>query len=140
MKKIAKFTGIIIVCILSLMFILPFAFQDKIKEIVIAEGNKMLNAEFGFGIIGFSSSHTHLSEKDYSFICCDSEHAYGRKTFLDILSCPDTIHSNSFNVGPISVATNRDISVSLGGSVFAIVGVGGSVGINLSEFVRGVFE
>ena len=54
MKKIAKFTGIIIVCILSLMFILPFAFQDKIKEIVIAEGNKMLNAEFGFDGLNIS--------------------------------------------------------------------------------------
>lgn len=54
MKKIAKFTGIIIVCILSLMFILPFAFQDKIKEIVIAEGNKMLNAEFGFNGLNIS--------------------------------------------------------------------------------------
>ncbi|MBR2358819.1 MAG: AsmA family protein [Bacteroidaceae bacterium] len=48
MKKIAKITGIILVCILALMFILPFAFQGKIKEAVIAEGNKLLNAEFGF--------------------------------------------------------------------------------------------
>ena len=54
MKKIAKITGIIIVCILSLMFILPFAFQGKIKELVIAEGNKMLNAEFGFDGLNIS--------------------------------------------------------------------------------------
>lgn len=54
MKKIAKITGIIIVCILSLMFILPFAFQGKIKEMVIAEGNKMLNAEFGFDGLNIS--------------------------------------------------------------------------------------
>lgn len=54
MKKIAKITGIVIVCILSLMFILPFAFQGKIKEVVIAEGNKMLNAEFGFDGLNIS--------------------------------------------------------------------------------------
>ena len=54
MKKIAKITGIIIVCILSLMFVLPFAFQGKIKEIVIKEGNKMLNAEFGFDGLNIS--------------------------------------------------------------------------------------
>ncbi|MBQ8866484.1 MAG: AsmA family protein [Bacteroidaceae bacterium] len=54
MKKIAKITGIVIACILSLMFILPFAFQGKIKEVVIAEGNKMLNAEFGFDGLNIS--------------------------------------------------------------------------------------
>ena len=48
MKKIAKIAGIILVCILALMFILPFAFQGKIIEAFIAEGNKLLNAEFGF--------------------------------------------------------------------------------------------
>lgn len=48
MKKIAKVTGIVLVCLLALMAILPLAFKGKIKEIVIAEGNKMLNAEFGF--------------------------------------------------------------------------------------------
>ncbi len=54
MKKIAKITGVILVCVLSLMFVLPFAFQGKIKEIVIKEGNKMLNAEFGFDGINIS--------------------------------------------------------------------------------------
>ena len=54
MKKIAKITGIILVCILTLMLVLPFAFQGKIKEVVIAEGNKMLNAEFGFDRLNIS--------------------------------------------------------------------------------------
>lgn len=54
MKKFAKITGIILACILALMFILPFAFQGKIKEIVIREGNKMLNAEFGFDGLNIS--------------------------------------------------------------------------------------
>lgn len=54
MKKIAKIAGIVLASILALMFILPMAFQGKIKEIVIAEGNKMLNAEFGFESIDIS--------------------------------------------------------------------------------------
>ena len=99
-----------------------------------------INAEIGIGVIGFSSTHTHLSEVDYSPIRCDSEHAYERKTVSNILSCPDTIHSNSVNIGPISISSNGDVSLSLQGSIFAIVGVSGSVGINLSEFFRGVFE
>lgn len=48
MKKIMKTASIVLICILALMFVLPFAFQGKIKEIAIQEGNKMLNAEFGF--------------------------------------------------------------------------------------------
>ena len=54
MKKLAKITSLILVSILALMCILPIAFQGKIKEIVIAEGNKMLNAEFGFENIDIS--------------------------------------------------------------------------------------
>lgn len=54
MKKIAKIAGIILACILILMFILPFAFQGKIKEMVISEGNKMLNAKFGFDGLNIS--------------------------------------------------------------------------------------
>lgn len=54
MKKFAKITGLILMCILALMFILPFAFQGKIKEMVITEGNKMLNAEFGFDGLNIS--------------------------------------------------------------------------------------
>lgn len=72
-----------------------------------------INAEIGIGVIGFSSTHTHLSEVDYSPIRCDSEHAYERKTVSNILSCPDTIHSNSVNIGPISISSNRDVSLSL---------------------------
>lgn len=48
MKKFMKITGIVLACIAALMVILPFAFKGKIKELVIEEGNKMLNAEFGF--------------------------------------------------------------------------------------------
>ena len=50
------------------------------------------------------------------------------------------MHSTSVNMGCVSIADNGDVSVSLQGSAFAIVGVGGSIGINLSEFFRGVFE
>ena len=54
MKKIVKITGAIILGILTVMFVIPLAFQDKIKEIIIVEGNKMLNAQFGFNDIDIS--------------------------------------------------------------------------------------
>lgn len=54
MKKIVKITGIVLTCLLAVLIIVPIAFQGKIKEIVITEGNKLLNAEFGFEDIDIS--------------------------------------------------------------------------------------
>lgn len=54
MKKGLKISGIVLVGLLALMVILPMAFKGKIKEIVIEEGNKMLNAEFGFDDLDIS--------------------------------------------------------------------------------------
>ena len=48
MKKLAKITGLLLVCIVAAMAIAPIAFKGKIKEIVISEANKHINAEFGF--------------------------------------------------------------------------------------------
>ena len=48
MKKIAKIIGIALVCLVAAMAIVPMAFKGKIKEVVINEGNKLINAEFGF--------------------------------------------------------------------------------------------
>ena len=53
-NKSLKITGIVIVCILALMAILPYAFRGKIEKIVIVEGNKMLNAKFGFEDLNIS--------------------------------------------------------------------------------------
>lgn len=54
MKKGLKISGIVLIGLLALMVILPMAFKGKIKEIVIEEGNKMLNAEFGFDDLDIS--------------------------------------------------------------------------------------
>lgn len=54
MKKFAKITGIVLACLLGLLIVVPIAFQGKIKEIVISEGNKLLNAEFGFDDLNIS--------------------------------------------------------------------------------------
>ena len=54
MKKIIRILGISLLSIVLLMAIVPVAFKGKIKEIVIAEGNKMLNAEFDFGGLDIS--------------------------------------------------------------------------------------
>lgn len=54
MKKIIRILGISLLSIVLLMAIVPVAFKGKIKEIVIAEGNKLLNAEFGFDKLNVS--------------------------------------------------------------------------------------
>ena len=54
MKKGLKIFGIVIAAILLLLIILPIAFKGKIKEIVLREGNEMLNAQFDFESVGIS--------------------------------------------------------------------------------------
>jgi Uncharacterized protein involved in outer membrane biogenesis len=48
LKKGLKITGITLAAILVLMFVLPFAFQDKVMNIVKKEANEMLNARLDF--------------------------------------------------------------------------------------------
>ena len=54
MKKIAKFIGIVLICLVAAMAIVPLVFKDKIKEVVISEAGKYINAEFGFEGLGIS--------------------------------------------------------------------------------------
>ena len=54
MKKVAKIIGIVLVCAIATMAIIPLAFKDKIKEIVLSEAGKYIHAEFGFDGIGIS--------------------------------------------------------------------------------------
>lgn len=64
MKKGLKITAITLGALLLLMLILPFAFRGKIESIVKTEGNKMLNAQFDFGVwilVCFVTSPRHQS-------------------------------------------------------------------------------
>ena len=54
MKKIAKTIGIALVCIIAAMAIIPWTCKDRIKEIVISEAEKYIDAEFGFDGLGIS--------------------------------------------------------------------------------------
>lgn len=54
MKKFAKITGLVLVCLLAALIIVPIAFQGKLKEIIVTEANKLLNAEFGFDDLDIS--------------------------------------------------------------------------------------
>ena len=54
MKKFLKITAIVIASIIILLMVLPYAFRGKIKEVIISEGNKMLNAQFDFGRVNIS--------------------------------------------------------------------------------------
>jgi len=48
MKKILKIVGILFVLLLVALIVLPIVFQDKIKEFLLAEANKNLNAKVHF--------------------------------------------------------------------------------------------
>lgn len=54
MKKITKIIGILLVCIVTAMAIVPLAFKEKIKEIFISKANEYINAEFGFDDLNIS--------------------------------------------------------------------------------------
>ena len=54
MKKILKWTGIIVLILLVLLITLPYLFKDKIVSKVKEEANKTLNAKFDFGDFSLS--------------------------------------------------------------------------------------
>lgn len=54
MKKGLKIAGIVIAALLVLLLVLPIAFKGKIKDVVVREGNKMLNAQFDIGSVNIS--------------------------------------------------------------------------------------
>ena len=54
MKKAIKIIGVALATLILTMAIIPLAFKDKIKEIVISEASKYINAEFGFDDLGIS--------------------------------------------------------------------------------------
>ena len=54
MKKVAKIIGFVFISIIAAMAIIPLAFKDKIKAVVISEASKYINAEFGFDGLGIS--------------------------------------------------------------------------------------
>ncbi len=54
MKKVLKITGITIAAIVVLMAVLPFLFKNKIKEVIVKEGNAMIDARFDFGSLNIS--------------------------------------------------------------------------------------
>ncbi len=54
MKKSLKITALVLAVIVILLMVLPIAFRGKIKELVLSEGNKMLNAEFYFDELDIS--------------------------------------------------------------------------------------
>ncbi len=54
MKKVLKITGIVLLALLLLLLILPFAFQGKIKDLAINEANKQLEAKVYLGDLSLS--------------------------------------------------------------------------------------
>ncbi len=54
MKKGLKIAGIVLLALLLLLLVLPFAFQGKIKDLALNEANKQLNAKIYLGDLSLS--------------------------------------------------------------------------------------
>lgn len=69
MKKVFKFLGIGIASILLLLFLIPLAFQGKVKDIALGEANKMLKSEAYVGDVSLSffKNFPHASVTLYDF-------------------------------------------------------------------------
>lgn len=69
MKKVFKFLGIGIASILLLLFLIPLAFQGKVKDIALGEANKMLKSEVFVGDVSLSffKNFPHASVTLYDF-------------------------------------------------------------------------
>lgn len=102
MKKIAKILGILLICIVAAMAILPLAFKGKIKEIVITEANKYINAEFGFDDLSISL----FSEFPQASVGIEGFWLRGKEAFAN-----DTLAY----VGDVEVAVNLKSIFGYGG-------------------------
>ena len=102
MKKIAKILGILLICIVAAMAILPLAFKGKIKEIVITEANKYINAEFGFDDLSLSL----FSEFPQASVGIEGFWLRGKEAFAN-----DTLAY----VGDVEVAVNLKSIFGYGG-------------------------
>ena len=102
MKKIAKILGILLICIVAAMAILPLAFKGKIKEIVISEANKYINAEFGFDDLSISL----FSEFPQASVGIEGFWLRGKEAFAN-----DTLAY----VGDVEVAVNLKSIFGYGG-------------------------
>ena len=102
MKKTAKILGILLICIVAAMAILPLAFKGKIKEIVITEANKYINAEFGFDDLSISL----FSEFPQASVGIEGFWLRGKEAFAN-----DTLAY----VGDVEVAVNLKSIFGYGG-------------------------
>ena len=102
MKKIAKILGILLICIVAAMAILPLAFKGKIKEFVITEANKYINAEFGFDDLSISL----FSEFPQASVGIEGFWLRGKEAFAN-----DTLAY----VGDVEVAVNLKSIFGYGG-------------------------
>lgn len=69
MLKLLKFIGIGLAVLLLALFLIPFAFQGKIKDIALHEANKMLNSEvyINDAALSFFRNFPHVSVSLYDF-------------------------------------------------------------------------
>ena len=87
-------------------------------------------------------TYMHYSELDGAYLRCTNDgHAYKRRTYLNVANCPHSIKTQSISVGPVSYnLSNNEISVGWSASAHLILGGHISVGFNISEYRRRLYE
>jgi hypothetical protein len=106
MKKGLKIAGIVIAALLVLLLVLPLAFRGKIREVLVREGNKMLDGGFDVGAVNISLIRNFpkatVSITDFSL--------WGSGDFAgDTLAVIDRM-SLTVNLGSIFSADGFDVS------------------------------
>ncbi len=85
MKKLLRFLGLGLVLIFGILFLAPFLFQDKIKELVETEINRTVNAEVYFGEVGLSFiknfPNAQIGIEDFGIV---GEEAFDNDTLLQV--------------------------------------------------------
>ena len=97
-----------------------------------------VSSEIGMGSKIIGETYKHCSEKG-------DKHFYCKDCLLDmssqsIMNCSHSEKSTEISLGIVSINSNRDVIVGVSVSAHVIVGGHASVGFNISEFFRRLFD
>lgn len=83
--KVIKVLGVVLLLFLGVLFVLPYFFKDKVKEIIETETSSLLNAQLYIGdfSLGFFSNFPNatITLKDFGLVGVDS---FANDTLLDV--------------------------------------------------------
>ena len=83
--KVIKILGVVLLLFLGVLFVLPYFFKDKVKEVIETETSSLLKAQLYIGdfSLGFFSNFPNatITLKDFGLVGVDS---FANDTLLDV--------------------------------------------------------